>query len=281
VTASEMPLNRPPDCARLTWLDDETLERLQRAESQLKRLPACISLSPFLRHAPETQTLIQRLRHPLSSDAMSNAFGELDDTQIEHRFLQAHKRTAIEMAALREFNDTIARSILITDAAQFVAVLEMLASYFLHEVPSRAKTKVRVADVNILPDVNGAYWRCVPASEVMPRLEELHVFIRKNAIEKPLLTAIVALVMIVAIHPFGDGNGRVSRVLFNALLQPGAAADQTFVPLKEIYELSEFGFEIRLRHSMRFNEWSQIVRYFCDVIEFCLAAQESGGLLGH
>jgi hypothetical protein len=74
---------------------------------------------------------------------------------------------------------------------------------------------------------------------------------------------------------------RFRRILFNGPLQVGAVDQQTVIPLKEVYELSEFGFEIRLRHCMRFNEWSQIAHYFCDVIEFCLVVQASGELHRH
>jgi Fic/DOC family len=281
VTTNEMPLNRPPDYARLSWLDDDTLRRLRYAESQLKNLSACESMSPSIRHASGPQKVIQQLRHPLSSEAMVNALGENYATQAECRFLRAQLRTEIEITVLRQFKDAIALSALSGDAARFVQVLEILATHSRHQTQSGENVEVRVVNVNILPDRNGAYWQCVPASEVMLRLTELHTFIQTNLKERPLLTAIVALVMIVAIHPFGDGNGRVSRVLFNGLLQVGAARHQTFIPLKEIYEFSEFGFEIRLRHCMRFNEWSHIACYFCDVIEFCLIVQASGELHLH
>jgi Fic family protein len=281
VTTNEMPLNRPPDYARLSWLDDDTLRRLRYAESQLKNLSMCASLSSSIQRAPALQKVIQQLQHPLSSEAMANALGESNATQAECRFLHAQQRTAIEINVLRQFKDAIALSALTGDATRFVKVLEILATHSRHQTQPGENVEVRVVNVNILPDRNGAYWQCVPASEVMPRLAELHTFIQANLRERPLLTAIVALVMIVAIHPFGDSNGRVSRILFNGLLQVGAADQQTFIPLKEIYEFSEFGFEIRLRHCMRFNEWSQIARYFCDVIDFCLMVQASGDLHRH
>jgi hypothetical protein len=74
---------------------------------------------------------------------------------------------------------------------------------------------------------------------------------------------------------------RFRRILFNGLFQVGAVDRQTIIALKEVYVLSEFGFEIRLRHCMLFNEWSQMARYFCDVIEFCLIVQASGVLHRH
>lgn len=63
-----------------------------------------------------------------------------------------------------------------------------------------------------------------------------------------------------------DGNGRVSRVIFHAVLRKHGVSGKFYVPLKSFYAQSDFGFEIRLRQTFLTNDWHQITRYFCDVL---------------
>jgi hypothetical protein len=165
------------------------------------------------------------------------------------------------LAALNIFCTDIDVAISNSNADSFVTCLERLVSNLLD-----TSTLIRTTPSIILPDQKGVGWQCVPANEVVPKLVELRRYIAEHQSQSPLQTAIVALVMISCIHPFMDGNGRVSRVVFHAILRKYRVSKKFYVPLKNFYAQSDFGFEIRLRQTFLTSDWNQITRYFCDVL---------------
>jgi Fic/DOC family len=101
---------------------------------------------------------------------------------------------------------------------------------------------------------------------VLPRLVELQRHI-VNAHQSPFQTAIVALAMTSRIHPFMDGNGQLSRILFHAMLRKHDMGNELYAPVKNFYALSDFAFEIRLRHTFLTGDWAEITVYFCHVLQ--------------
>ncbi len=84
-----------------------------------------------------------------------------------------------------------------------------------------SKTKVGIAGKirNYQVAIGGS--KFVPPSpvEVFPMLEEFFKWYNKNKDKlHPVELAAVAHLKFVAIHPFGDGNGRVSRLIMNFIL---------------------------------------------------------------
>ena len=172
------------------------------------------------------------------------------------------KRNDAELAALNIFCADIDVAISSSNADSFVTCLERVATNLLN-----TNTRIRTTPSIILPDRKGVGWQCVPANEVVTRLGKLHRYIATHQSQSPLQTAVVALLMISCIHPFMDGNGRVSRVIFHAILRKHGVSEKFYVPLKNFYAQSDFGFEIRLRQTFLTNDWHQITRYFCDVLD--------------
>jgi Fic family protein len=66
--------------------------------------------------------------------------------------------------------------------------------------------------------ISGSEHRPPEPLEVPPRMEALVAWINANSDKDPILLATVAHHELAAVHPFKDGNGRVSRLLMNMLL---------------------------------------------------------------
>ena len=214
----------------------------------------------------------QRLRHPLSSQALAR-MGAPSDEKVASMLGNIAKRNTAEWSALNIFGgELIAAFDATLDGSEagllddhsvhgFTACLENIATHLLN-----TDTRIRTTPSVILPDRKGVGWQCVPADKVVMRLAELHRYITAHHVQSPLQTAIVALVMISCIHPFTDGNGRVSRVVFHAILRKYCVSPKFYIPLKNFYARSDFGFEIRLRQTFLTSDWNQITHYFCDVL---------------
>jgi Fic/DOC family len=202
-----------------------------------------------------------RLRHSLSSSALNRVGGKPSGEKLAQTLSKISKRNDAELAALNIFCADINIAISSANADSFVTCLENIVSNLLN-----IDTRIRTTPSIILPDQKGVGWQCVPVNEVVPRLGELHRYIAAHQSQSPLQTAIVALVMISCIHPFMDGNGRASRVIFHAILRKYGVSEKLYVPLKSFYAQSDFGFEIRLRQTFLTSDWNQITRYFCDVL---------------
>jgi Fic family protein len=125
---------------------------------------------------------------------------------------------------------------------------------------------VRGGPVRSLSDDEG---RCVvyPPPQVLARgLEELAEAISAGFERQPGLTSIYAMVVICALHPFRNGNGRVSRVWFNWLLAR-ASGKQVYIPLYELGEISDGGWLLALRRAQLHNEWFVIIRYVLTCLQ--------------
>jgi Fic/DOC family len=209
----------------------------------------------------DNNAVYHRLRHQLSSSALDRVGGKPTPEKFAQTLSKISERNETELAALNIFCADIAVALGNSNADGFVTCLERIATNLLN-----ADTCVRTTPAIILPDRKGVGWQCVPVNEVVSRLGELHRYIASHQSQSPLQTAIVALVMISCIHPFMDGNGRVSRVIFHAILRKYSVGEKFYVPLKSFYVQSDFGFEIRLRQTFLTSDWNQITRYFCDVL---------------
>jgi Fic family protein len=203
-----------------------------------------------------------RLSHPLSPHALARLGGVQSEEQIAQALAKIAARNRIEMTVLNNLQADIFTAIDNSKADNLAICLENLASSLLN-----IKTRIRTTAVLISPDTKGIGWQCLPAGEVRERLTDLQHYITIHAAQSPLQTAIVALVMVSCIHPFMDGNGRLSRVIFHAILRKHGAAKTFYVPLKYFYARSEYGFQIRLRHVFITSDWTQIMQYFCAVLE--------------
>lgn len=106
-------------------------------------------------------------------------------------------------------------------------------------------------------------------------MQELLIWVNEAREEKvlhPLLITAVFVVVFLAIHPFQDGNGRLSRVLTTLLL---LQADYAYVPyssLESVIEENKEGYYLALRQTQSTigtdkPDWQPWVVYFLRVLQ--------------
>jgi Fic family protein len=89
----------------------------------------------------------------------------------------------------------------------------------------------------------------------------------------PLLTIGIFVVTFLAIHPFQDGNGRLSRILTTLLLLKAGYAYMPYASLESIIEESKEGYYLALRqtqgtlNSDQTPNWEPWLRFFLRVLQ--------------
>jgi len=84
---------------------------------------------------------------------------------------------------------------------------------------------------------------------LMQELVEWMRYARENQLVHPLLMIAVFVVVFLEIHPFQDGNGRLSRVLTTLLLLQAGYAYVPFSSLESIIEQNKQGYYMALRQT--------------------------------
>jgi Fic family protein len=113
------------------------------------------------------------------------------------------------------------------------------------------------------------------AYEAPQRMAELIAWTRSALIDKslhPLLVIAVFTVVFLEIHPFHDGNGRLSRALTTLLLLRSGYAYVPFSSLESVIETSKEGYYLALRQTqktIRSTEpnWQPWIVYFLRALQ--------------
>lgn len=115
-------------------------------------------------------------------------------------------------------------------------------------VPGRLRTH----DVQVGTRALGGVHRGAPHARVEPLTSEFVAFVNSPQLrdEHPVVRALLAHFFLVTIHPFGDGNGRVSRLVEAAVLYEGGYNVHGF------YGLSNFFY----RHGDEYKRLLQLCR---------------------
>jgi len=107
------------------------------------------------------------------------------------------------------------------------------------------------------------------------RMEELIVWLNEARAERvlhPLLVVAVFVVVFLEIHPFQDGNGRLSRVLTTLLLLQAGYAYVPYSSLESVIEQSKEGYYLALRQTqgtIRSDapDWQPWLRFFLRAMQ--------------
>ncbi len=107
------------------------------------------------------------------------------------------------------------------------------------------------------------------------RMEELTAWLNEARAERvlhPLLVVAVFVVVFLEIHPFQDGNGRLSRVLTTLLLLQAGYAYVPYSSLESVIEQSKEGYYLALRQTqgtIRSDapDWQPWLRFFLRAMQ--------------
>ena len=107
------------------------------------------------------------------------------------------------------------------------------------------------------------------------RMEELITWLNEARTERvlhPLLIVAVFVVVFLEIHPFQDGNGRLSRVLTTLLLLQAGYAYVPYSSLESIIEQSKEGYYLALRQTQgtirsEATDWQPWLRFFLRAMQ--------------
>ena len=116
---------------------------------------------------------------------------------------------------------------------------------------------------------NRAGWRVrYPEPEsVQTEVRLIQRWINDNLPNSALWTASIAMVSLATLHPLVDGNGRLSRMLFNLILHYGGLQRGAYVPVSEVFAASSGGKELREKHAYYRGDWGPFISYILDAAE--------------
>jgi Fic family protein len=100
-----------------------------------------------------------------------------------------------------------------------------------------------------------------PVAEMRQALGALEKFLHSDELH-PLLVAALAHYQFEAIHPFGDGNGRVGRLLISLLLHERGLLSQPLLYLSAYFERSGGEYYDRLLRVSTHGDWCGWIIYF-------------------
>ena len=202
----------------------------------------------------ENEKYISALHHPLGELVVSTC---KIINQIPWRF-------CTEQSILDSQISSLLASLASQNADNFIAEL-LLISALVRNIP---KAEIRKESVRLENDKNGWYWQFPDAHGIYKCLTMLHYSLHHRVFKNMILEATIAYVILNWMHPFLDGNGRTSRIIFNALLRRLGMSSEIYIPIKEINYLAKGGHEVRLRYTILTGDWDELTMYFINAINF-------------
>lgn len=129
---------------------------------------------------------------------------------------------------------------------------------------------LRTGTIGTEPDLNGSSIEFPSLVDTAHQIDWLRCKIRDERDKVLLLlAAISSLPIITNLHLFTDGNGRLSRAVFNHILHRIGMPSDVYLPVYELMDASKGGFLIRLRQAEIQNEWEPFVLFMTNFVRFC------------
>lgn len=105
-----------------------------------------------------------------------------------------------------------------------------------------------------------------PVNEMEAALSDFETFLHDETLP-PLIVAALAHYQFEAIHPFGDGNGRVGRLLISLLLHERGLLPQPLLYISAFFERSGAEYYDRLLRVSTHGDWLGWLIYFLTGVE--------------
>lgn len=107
-------------------------------------------------------------------------------------------------------------------------------------------------------------------------LDDLERFLHEEDALRPLVQAAIIHYQFEAIHPFGDGNGRVGRLLIPLFLHDRGLLPQPLLYLSAYFERSRSDYYEKLLRVSTHGDWNGWILYFLTGVS--VQAQEAADL---
>jgi Fic family protein len=114
-----------------------------------------------------------------------------------------------------------------------------------------------------------------PVPQMHELLDDLERFLHEDVL-RPLVQAAVAHYQFEAIHPFGDGNGRVGRLLVPLFLKDRGLLPQPLLYLSAYFERNRSDYYEKLLRVSTHGDWNGWIHYF--LVGVSQQAQEAADL---
>ena len=106
-----------------------------------------------------------------------------------------------------------------------------------------------------------------PPEKVLDLMNGLENYInKKNTLEDPLVQCALIHYQFEAIHPFGDGNGRIGRLLVPLFFYYKDIIKYPFVYVSEFFETNHQEYYSRLLNVTENNDWKGWIEFFLKAI---------------
>ena len=167
-------------------------------------------------------------------------------------------RSTAEMVRLSQARQLVACSSEMSDQ-EFLLELTALHSGFNGNVG-----KLRDMPVFSAADAEGYAIRYPPPDQARASLIASRAPLARYARETPGFAALAFMVVLGAAHPFEDGNGRVARLMSNAILQESGSA-AIYLPFHEVSYITDGSLILCLREAAYFGRWEPMAKWFHDL----------------
>jgi Fic family protein len=115
-----------------------------------------------------------------------------------------------------------------------------------------------------------------PVPEMNRCLDDLDRFMNERSTLRPLVQMAVLHYQFEAIHPFGDGNGRVGRLLMSLFLKERGLMPQPLLYLSAFFERNRSAYYDGLMRVSTHGDWDSWIRYVLEAVR--VQAEEAAAL---
>lgn len=139
---------------------------------------------------------------------------------------------------------------------------------WLTEIGSQAigkRVSLRKFDVGVAANTQRSFIPFSDPGEIENRLEQLRVRLFDESVGS-IGGAIFGQAVLLNIHPFEDGNGRVARALFNCHFNAAEGVGEFFLPLSIINKMARGAYEIKVRDAEVNGNWVSLIDYFSEIV---------------
>lgn len=169
-------------------------------------------------------------------------------------------KTSAELSIARGLFEPFQEALAQSDEARFVAFMSSSCSRF------NLRPDIRQGDIRTTSD-RGGYVQFPPAEMLRTRISEVFNVLYARPGESALFRSLMVMVFVTNAHAYSDGNGRLSRLLFNLNLWHEGVPWGFYFPWVIFFNRSRGGILLRVRQAEIHENWDDLVAQMCEGVE--------------